>query len=850
MSSRLKRKLGELGINTASARANESFCLIGTPLPPLEKSKDTGEFVPLWKQEVRDEKGRRRLHGAFTGGFSAGYFNSVGSKEGWTPSNFVSSRGDRAKQKTARPEDFMDEEDLQELKDSRKLVDTTDEMDLTAGTGGASTEDSGADSITRALETTLLPPPTESAGARILKKMGWRVGQGIGPRVTLRQRKLQDLRAAHMGHNYGEIGINEEDEEANKHTFAPRDTPLLIAGRKDNTHGLGYITGMGLNESLGVKGAAQSTGPQIAAGFGLGALNDADEDDMDVYDSQSQSRSRTAYDIADREEDDKIMIGGREARGSKPGQQIPSGGSFRDGRPVLRGFALSETAVSEDRWFPLPEIPMGWTPDPQRVWDSDPNRIRVDASSPMPHNKWKTGISADERGGILGETPLPATPRSVFDYMSQKDRERLQNIASGSIPLPNNGKTDGPPPPAAISIAKTEPHIAQAALRGFQPFTADPAKHARYTIYLESQASPGSADLQPAPGQKTDEFNKEVEDYAKAALIFKPISGAMAGRFTSAAVVDHGPRVHEGLYTPSAEDLAAKEEEERQKKADEVTPKVHAANLGMFGHLTRDTKPWQPARLLCKRFGVKDPNPEPELPSEPPPAASTSGSTPPGHPDLSAVPLSTPVSKRGGLRDLTNVGLGEDDDQGRDTLTYQRPGMDIFKAIFASDDEDSDGADEESNNEAAEETPASIQQPTQPIPDAVEHPTFPVDGSLDLSSFKPTFIPRGRPKKGRDEEASGKEKERKERKERKKKKTLVSFEVEEDTEIPHHSRPKKKRRDKKSTDADDNTMWVEKPPPEAIKAILLSTELEPHKPESNDGAISAPRARKRAIDFM
>lgn len=28
------------------------FLQIGTPLPPLEKSKDTGEFVPLWKQEV------------------------------------------------------------------------------------------------------------------------------------------------------------------------------------------------------------------------------------------------------------------------------------------------------------------------------------------------------------------------------------------------------------------------------------------------------------------------------------------------------------------------------------------------------------------------------------------------------------------------------------------------------------------------------------------------------------------------------------------------------------------------------------------------------------------------------
>jgi hypothetical protein len=32
------------------------------------------------QQEVTDEQGRRRFHGAFTGGFSAGYYNTVGSK--------------------------------------------------------------------------------------------------------------------------------------------------------------------------------------------------------------------------------------------------------------------------------------------------------------------------------------------------------------------------------------------------------------------------------------------------------------------------------------------------------------------------------------------------------------------------------------------------------------------------------------------------------------------------------------------------------------------------------------------------------------------------------------------------
>ena len=43
----------------------------------------------------------------------------------------MSSRKDRGKVMAARPEDFMDEEDMQDLRDSRKFVDTTEQMDLT-----------------------------------------------------------------------------------------------------------------------------------------------------------------------------------------------------------------------------------------------------------------------------------------------------------------------------------------------------------------------------------------------------------------------------------------------------------------------------------------------------------------------------------------------------------------------------------------------------------------------------------------------------------------------------------------------------------------------------------------------
>ena len=76
--------VGEIRVNMATKRSRGDFeagpqaslssCVAyGTPLPPLEPEiRDDGSYVPIWKQEVRDERGRKRLHGAFTGGFSAG----------------------------------------------------------------------------------------------------------------------------------------------------------------------------------------------------------------------------------------------------------------------------------------------------------------------------------------------------------------------------------------------------------------------------------------------------------------------------------------------------------------------------------------------------------------------------------------------------------------------------------------------------------------------------------------------------------------------------------------------------------------------------------------------------------
>lgn len=67
--------------------------------------------VTIEDQYAYDAQGRRRFHGAFTGGFSAGYFNTVGTRDGWRPQQFKSSRCNKADNIIQRPEDFMDEED-------------------------------------------------------------------------------------------------------------------------------------------------------------------------------------------------------------------------------------------------------------------------------------------------------------------------------------------------------------------------------------------------------------------------------------------------------------------------------------------------------------------------------------------------------------------------------------------------------------------------------------------------------------------------------------------------------------------------------------------------------------------
>lgn len=182
---------------------------------------------------MKDDQGRRRFHGAFTGGYSAGYFNSVGSKEGWTPAAFSSSQGARAGVRQS-VEQFLDEDELEQYRKRHLQVRafmSTDCLCPAVGSPWFRPAASGRPSLVHSHATThstsppwplpqttaaydtfgataaeasrravweqaatrpqavpgLLPedviaPVADSVGIQLLRRMGWRQGRGLGGR--------------------------------------------------------------------------------------------------------------------------------------------------------------------------------------------------------------------------------------------------------------------------------------------------------------------------------------------------------------------------------------------------------------------------------------------------------------------------------------------------------------------------------------------------------------------------------------------------------------------------------------------------------------------------------------------
>ncbi|CZT24495.1 related to growth regulation protein WHI2 [Ramularia collo-cygni] len=683
------------------------FAIYGTPLPAYDpEARDDGSYVPVWKQEVTDERGRKRLHGAFTGGFSAGYFNTVGSKEGWAPSTFVSSRTNRAKDakdgKQQRAEDYMDDEDLAEQAETQKLETQGAFAGLGDAHGGASAKGMFSD---------MFRPTGETKGAKLLQRMGWRQGQGIGPKVR-RQAK--------------------GDAKGETHLFAPENSRMISFVRKNDRKGVGFGGEARLESTTGaVENEDDDSGEDARilrinrskhvinakttkkSGFGTGVLNDGsdDEDPYTVGPSISYNRviggkKKKAGIFSSNATSSSVVkpstLGARKTANSRT--MTPGNGTRKchDGRLPIDGFVLAMSSLDladAGSKYPPPTVPAGWvssrtntqanTADSQHVSTADAAKASV--------------MDSKARATLLGEEALPG--KSVFDYLTPAARERLAN-ASGRSNLPpalgekapEGYKTSENDKRRTLwdFVPKLSKETAAMALQrgrtGWMPYAEDEDKRARYKYFLELSSGLQSNLPERPKTMEAEAWAQEMREFVEAAEIFKPVTGMMASRFTSST---SAPKLASDAPDSSEPAGGAGKEEDAAEKA---------ARMGMYGPLTRSKVPFFPTRLLCKRFNVRPPaTVSGENESE---GGKGGGGLVDAGKRLDIVSQASldrimldanynAVRPRAPAHDgelaETEAALQQPaavDVEKNEALEGQKAGEDVFKAIFGSDDED------------------------------------------------------------------------------------------------------------------------------------------------------------------
>lgn len=500
----------------------------------------------------------------------------------------------------------MDEEDLADAAESQKLQTSQAFAGL-----GSSTQEGSADGGLMGL----FKSSGDTFGLKLLRKMGWKDGQGIGPKVR-RQARL-DLGGALSG------------ASDQTHLFAPEDARMIQFIRKADRKGLGFegetkLDGLSREASnveddeeddpykTDNRGASllQQQNPKPKperGGFGVGVLNDTGSDDEDPYEMGPKIKyNRVIGGGKKKNKPKKTTAAVNPALRNAPvfmSRTARAGNNLtrcHDGRLPLDGFVLAK--VTEDlsnllSQYAPPAIPDGWKSSKAPSDEADPATYvsTSDAAKGSSHD-------AKSRAAILGEKSLPG--KSVFDFISNAARDRL---AAGS------GKTNLPPAlgeiPEGFAMSEEEKQQAlwdqtpkldrETALAAISrssagPYADDEAKKARYRTYLEHNAS-GTHPLPWRPkGMTDDEFLREMNEFYNCARIFKPMTGFMASRFTTAKTASV-------LGTDKRAELISKPEPKILDPAEE------AAKVGMYGKLTRSVEDFTPTRLLCKRFNVRAP---------------------------------------------------------------------------------------------------------------------------------------------------------------------------------------------------------------------------------------------------
>ena len=287
------------------------FVKFGTSLPDFKGEDEHGERslsvrtkfnephqfkhdVRIADQVVTDAQGRRRFHGAFTGGYSAGYYNSVGSEQGWTPKNNLERKMGQT------TDDFMDDEDKEEFGISPRGLAIKEafkpgvSQKSRVGFPGMDPGSSLPKKVVSGYAHNLIPKTECTMGLRILRTMGFVEGNSTNlahvDKMLAIQRKL--ILAKQKNDVEKSLQLLEEKLRI-RGKVTSKTTEFVLPKSNNQNFGMGYKKLNQLYKKNTESTAVESKKSKFAISGGGFGVNCFEEEDDDIYAMDSMKN----YDI-------------------------------------------------------------------------------------------------------------------------------------------------------------------------------------------------------------------------------------------------------------------------------------------------------------------------------------------------------------------------------------------------------------------------------------------------------------------------------------------------------------------------------------------------------------------------
>jgi hypothetical protein len=510
-------------------------------------------YIPPGKRKSSNNP--QRFHGAFTGGFSAGYFNTVDTKEGWKPST--------DQRKDQRLEDFMDDQDHVEWGGPTKVrqdYNNNTKNDDVATNHAAQKEPLDS----------LFTISHQSIGPQLLRRLGWREGGGAAF-VPLSQDEQ---------HHQSK---KEDDEETiivlskkRLKKIELQTKRIQIPPPKLDACGLGFAPHKDAPEFR----QYQERRKQLARERGMGGgsnhnvyrtstiMTETNKGELAQTDKKSSDNTQNTDDYLSHETAEdfvgKLSVGGFALRDDED--------DAYDNRHASHARKPTQMNLGEEYNM---EIYEHHESDEE---DTGQGIVSLDPSKTIGNNGGLRQTKTD-LGGILSSwanTSSTSNQKSVA--LTSDGRPPLEGFVLGGSMESHKKRYPGPDMPREYMVKRhvfgenEHPLIFQTIARAVQ---------------LQERE------------QQRQKFHKHQQQPLVAGGTFSNLGNAMKIRFTSSKKEESEGPERAGLYKPDPVVLAKQPEEETPSNEPLVTKKPIV--------LQRTVQSFLPHPLLCKRFGVPIP---------------------------------------------------------------------------------------------------------------------------------------------------------------------------------------------------------------------------------------------------